>query len=159
MVAVRPLSAAEAEWTSRVLEDGWGSTIVARRAELIDAAELPGFVAERAGERVGLVTYADRSDGTEIVTIQSLVEGAGVGRALMDAVLVHCRAIGSPRLWLVTTNDNLRAYEFYQRWGLDLVGVEIGGVEHSRRLKPGLPQVGASGLPLRHELIFAMNVT
>jgi len=34
----------------------------------------------------------------------------------MDAVLTYARTSGARRLWLVTTNDNVRAIGFYRRW-------------------------------------------
>ena len=64
-------------------------TAVARLAELVDTAPLPGYVALDGDQRVGLLTYVDRADEIEIVTVQALEEGRGVGRALMDAVYEH----------------------------------------------------------------------
>ena len=49
------------------------------------------------------------ADGVEIVTVEALVDGRGIGTALMDAVLAEATARQAPRLWLVTTNDNVRA--------------------------------------------------
>ena len=60
-------------------------------------------------QRVGLLTYDRRGDDVEIVTLHAEREGAGVGRALMDAVFGHARTNGVRRMWLVTTNDNVRA--------------------------------------------------
>ncbi|MEO1060080.1 MAG: GNAT family N-acetyltransferase [Actinomycetota bacterium] len=157
MLSVRPLVADDGEWVRATLEEGWGSTSVARLGELVDAASLPGFVAER-GQRVGLVTYADRADGVEVVTLQASVEGQGVGRALLGAVRDRASEAGASRLWLSTTNDNLRAFALYQRWGMDLAGVVLGGVDASRRVKPGIPETGAHGIALRHELLFELRL-
>ncbi|GAA2448341.1 hypothetical protein GCM10010191_77240 [Actinomadura vinacea] len=57
------------------------------------------------------------------------------------------RAAGADRLWLITTNDNLRALRFYQRYGFDLVAVA-----RSRALTPSIPEIGLDGIPIRHEL-------
>src|ERR671933_246460 len=73
--------------------------------------ELPGFVAFLDGQRVGLASYAVRGDECELVTMQSLREGRGVGRALLDAVRDAAVKAGCTRLWLITTNDNVRALE------------------------------------------------
>ena len=43
-VDVKPLGAAEREWSNAFLLDSWGG-VVARRYELVDPTELPGFVA------------------------------------------------------------------------------------------------------------------
>jgi ribosomal protein S18 acetylase RimI-like enzyme len=130
----------------------WGDSVV-RRGETISVADLPGFVAELDGERAGVLTYAVRGDECEVVTLHSLREGRGVGRALMDAVQAAAQDAGCRRLWLVTTNDNVRALGFYQRWGLDLSAFRRGAVNESRRrLKPSIPLRDARGVPIAHEL-------
>lgn len=156
--AVRVLVESDREWMVATLRAGWGSTEVARLGELIDAADLPGFVAEEHGERVGLATFAERPDGIEVVTIQSLVAGMGIGRALMDRLGAHAVESGATRLWLTTTNDNTRAIDFYQRWGMDLVRLVHGGVDASRRVKPSIPLAGENGVPMRHELQFELTL-
>ena len=70
----------------------------------------------------------------------------------MDAVLAHARGEGVGRIWLVTTNDNLRALGFYQRWGLDLVALIRNGASTSRRVKASMPTTGRNRIPIRHEL-------
>jgi ribosomal protein S18 acetylase RimI-like enzyme len=150
--AVRELTTVDHEWKVATLEAGWGSTAVARLGELIDAAALPGFVAELDGRPAGLATFAARAAGVEVVTLQALTEGRGVGRALMDRMYALTIELDAPRLWLITTNDNVRAFAFYQRWGMDLVRVVRDGVAVSRRVKPSIPEIGSSGIALRHEL-------
>lgn len=66
-------------------------------------------------------------------------------------------AVGCRRLWLVTTNDNTRALRFYQRWGMDLCAFYRHGARRSRKAKPALPQLGADGIPLEHELEFELR--
>ena len=151
-VMVRPLDPDDLAWKLGTLERAWGSTVIARLGELVDAAPLPGFVAYDAGDRVGLLTYEERADGIEVVTLEALVEGRGIGTALMDAVLAEATARQAPRLWLVTTNDNVRALAFYQRWGMNLVRLVRDGVTRSRLLKPSILTVGNHGIPRRHEL-------
>jgi hypothetical protein len=57
-------------------------------------------------------------------------------------------------LWLVTTNDNLDALRFYQRRGFRITEVRLGAVDEARRtLKPGIPAIGASGIPIRDEIV------
>lgn len=158
MRSVRELVSADQDWKLSTLRSGWGSTEVARLGAVVDAAGLPGFVAEHEGERVGLATFAERADGVEVVTIQSSVEGRGIGRALMDQLRRHASRAGAPRLWLTTTNDNVRAFAFYQRWGMDLVRFVHGGVDVSRRVKPSIPLSGQDGIPVRHELVFELRI-
>jgi hypothetical protein len=67
-------------------------------------------------------------------------------------VVAEARAAGSSRIWLVTTNDNLRALRFYQRRGLRIVGVDPGAVDRAREMKPSIPTVAENGIPIRDEI-------
>jgi len=50
------------------------------------------------------------------------------------------------------TNGNLGALRFYQRRGFRIAAVRPNGVAASRRLKPGIPEVGEYGIPIRDEI-------
>lgn len=156
---VRSLREDDQSWKVATLVRGWGATTVARLGELVDAAPLPGFVAADDEERVGLLTYAERGDGIEVVTIQALMRGRGIGQALMAAVYDHAVELAASRIWLIMTNDNVRAFAFYQRWGMDLSRLVRNGVDRSRLVKPSIPAVGSNAIPLRHELEFMRALT
>ena len=149
-VVVRPLCDADLPWAEQLLDAELGGRHQARRGELIDALDLPGLVAERDGERVGLLTYRLASGGAELESIATGERHAGVGTALLEAV--RRELAGQGRLWLVTTNDNLDALRFYQRRGFALVALRPSAVALGRELKPSIPAVGAFGIPLRDEL-------
>jgi len=149
---VRRIEAGDRQWAAEVLTRSWGSTRVVSRGRLHDALELPGFVAGLEDERVGLLTWSAEDDECEVVTLNSLVERRGVGRALLAAVAEEATALGCRRLWLITTNDNLHALRFYQRLGWDLFALHRGAVDETRRLRPEIPHVGIDGIALRHEL-------
>jgi ribosomal protein S18 acetylase RimI-like enzyme len=153
---VRPLTDDDQRWKETALRRAWGSTAVARLGVLVDAATLPGLVAVVDDRPVGLLTWDGDGGEIEVVTLHVENEGGGVGRALMDGVLSHGRRTGARRIWLVTTNDNVRAIRFYQRWGMDLVRYVRGGVDLSRRAKPEIPERGSDGIPVRHELEFEL---
>jgi GNAT superfamily N-acetyltransferase len=114
--------------------------------------ELPGLVVTDAGEPVGLLTYSIDGDACEVVTIDAVTEGAGVGSLLMGSVADVARRAGCSRLWLVTTNDNVRALGFYRKNGFDVVAVHRGAVDVSRRLKPSIPLVNGAGVPIQDEI-------
>lgn len=154
MVEVRSLSAEDLDWKREALVKAWGSTAVARLGHLIDALDLDGFVAVEGGTRAGLLTYAVKGDDVEVVTIHAEAEGQGIGRALMDAVTARAQQIDARRIWLSTTNDNVRAFRFYQQWGMNLAGIIRDGADASRAVKPSIPQQGQHDIPVRHELVF-----
>jgi ribosomal protein S18 acetylase RimI-like enzyme len=150
-VIVRPFREGDREWVRETLRELWGETVVSRGA-VHDPTALPGFVAEEGGERVGLLTYRVDGADCEVVTIDAFPEGAGAGTALLDAAARAARDAGCGRVWLITTNDNLRALRFYQRRGFRLVAVHPDALERSRELKPSIPDIGLDGIPLRDEL-------
>jgi GNAT superfamily N-acetyltransferase len=94
----------------------------------------------------------------ELVTLDAVVPGQGVGSGLLRAVTEEARACGSSRLWLITSNDNLDAVRFYQRRGLRLVAVHRGAVDEARRLNPSIPLIGDLGIPLHDELELELNL-
>jgi GNAT superfamily N-acetyltransferase len=153
MIEVRPLTDSDRIWSVQIGAESWSEPVVARLGELIDPTQLPGFIALLDGERAGVARYALRRDECELVTIRSLREGRGVGRALLGAVRNAAIEAGCTRLWLITTNDNLRALELYQRWGMEIVAFHRYAVTEARRhLKPTIPERGAHGIPIAHEL-------
>ena len=148
---VRPLGEADRNWATGKLRELWGEGVVSR-GRLLDATVLPGFVAEGDGEPAGLLTYRIDGGDCEVVTINAFLRGAGAGTALMEAVAAAARDAGCRRVWLITTNDNLRALRFYQRRGFRLAALHRDALDRSRDLKPSIPEVGLDGIPLRDEL-------
>ncbi len=131
----------------------WGADYIVAHGAIYYPHELSGFAAvDPAGHVVGLVTYSIEHSECEVVTLNSVCQGAGVGTALLNAAKAVALNAGCSRLWLITTNDNLRALGFYQRRGYELVAVHRGAVERSRRLKPSIPLVSADGIPMRDEI-------
>lgn len=149
---IRPLSPADRDWATRHVAEHWGAEIVVAHDTLYHPAELPGFVAELDGKVAGLVTFHVAGDACEIVTLDSLVESRGIGTALIEAAKGAANAAGCRRLWLITTNDNLRALGFYQKRGFRLVAVYPGAMDAARKLKPEIPLLGNDGIPIRDEI-------
>jgi ribosomal protein S18 acetylase RimI-like enzyme len=151
-VSIRPLTAADELWVTNFIKEHWGAEIVVAHGTLYHAAELPGYVALQDDEVAGLITCHIEGDTCEIVTLDSLRPGLGVGTALIEAVKAAACAAGCRRLWLITTNDNLHALGFYQKRGFRLVAVRPGAVDEARKLKPEIPLVGDDGIPIRDEI-------
>ncbi len=108
------------------------------------------------GKPVGLITYQIIDQECEIITLDSFCEGLGIGSALIDTVLQVAVQTGCYRLWLITTNDNLSALRFYQKRGFHLAALHPNAIEHSRKLKPQIPQIGHDGIPIRDEIELEM---
>lgn len=149
---IRPLVDADREWVEPLVVERWGEPIVVGRGRVWTPAELPGFAAFEDDRCVGLVTYELDGPACEIVTIDALEEGRGVGTALLAAVGAAAREAKCDRLRLLTTNNNLRALAFYQKRGFRLVDLVPGAIDEERKRKPSIPEVDSAGLPIRDEL-------
>jgi GNAT superfamily N-acetyltransferase len=153
---IGPLSDHSRGWAERLIEEHWGSSVVVSRGIVHRPGALPGFTAEQDGDHVGLITYDVQGDDCEIVSLDSLVEGIGIGSALIEAVKEAAAAARCKRLWLITTNDNTAALRFYQKRGFSLVAVHRDALARSRELKPEIPLMGMDGIPLRDEIELEM---
>jgi GNAT superfamily N-acetyltransferase len=149
---VRPKRDADRGWVARLMRARWGSEIAVAHGVVYEPATLDGFIAWDGERPIGLVTY-HLDTGCEIVTIDSLEEGRGVGTALLGAVETAARAADRLFVWLVTTNDNEHAQAWYLRRGFEVVAVHEGALVRSRELKPEIALVNAeNGLPIRDEI-------
>jgi ribosomal protein S18 acetylase RimI-like enzyme len=152
-VAVRPLRDDERRWALAILRESWGTEItVYSDGREYRPAELPVLVAEAGGERSGFATYAVEGDTCELVTLNALSSGRGVGGTLVEAVVDAAREAGCARVHLVTTNDNLPALRLYQRHGFALAALNAGAVDAMRERKPQIAATGHAGIPIRDEL-------
>ncbi len=116
------------------MHDEFGGPFQARRGELIDVLALPGFVAERNGQLIGLVTYRRENNECELAFIAALERHQGIGTALFETLreaVADCE-----RIWLVTTVNESR-----------------------RRLKPQISTVGDFGIAVRDELELELRPT
>jgi ribosomal protein S18 acetylase RimI-like enzyme len=101
---------------------------------------------------LGVATYVLEGAAAEIVTLDSFHEGHGIGSDLIEAVADAAREAGARELFVMTTNDNLRALRLYQRRGFHLRELRAGAVERARLLKPSIPMLGNDGIPIRDEI-------
>ena len=149
---VRPVREGDRDWIRHLIHKRWADEFVVGHGVVCRPAELDGFVAMEGADVVGLATYRIEGGACEIVTIDALVEGRGVGSTLVEAVHERAHRAGCARLWLVTTNDNERAQAFYDKLGFRVVVVRKGAVDEARKLKPSIPVIGAGGVPITDEL-------
>jgi GNAT superfamily N-acetyltransferase len=150
---VRPIADGDREWIRRFIRDQWSGESVVVHGSLYYPHTLPGFIADdEQGEPIGLVTFHMQDSACELVTLDSMRRGEGVGGALIGAVVSECSEQKRSRLWCVTTNDNMPALEFYQKRGFRIVAVHPGAVEKARKLKPSIPLWGIESIPIRDEI-------
>ncbi|MGD9397845.1 MAG: GNAT family N-acetyltransferase [Candidatus Thorarchaeota archaeon] len=135
-----------------VLSESWGSSKVVSRGVLHQADRLPGLVAEDDGEREGLLTFNVKNNMLEIVTLNVFKQRKGIGRAFIDRVVDLASSCGCSRVWVITTNDNTQAIEFYKNMGFRTVTIHKEAIRESRKLKPEIPEFGVDGIPITDEI-------
>ncbi|MCL4255775.1 MAG: GNAT family N-acetyltransferase [Anaerolineae bacterium] len=163
LFTIRPLETSDRNWVAHFLDQHWHSTKIVSRGVAYYAHLLPGFVAEltnapQDAPPAGLITYHIEGRSCQIITIDSLQQDMGVGAKLLEVVKQAAVENGCKRLWLVTTNDNLEALRFYQKWGFHLVAVYPNALVESRKLKPQIPIIGKHDIPLRDEIELEINL-
>jgi N-acetylglutamate synthase-like GNAT family acetyltransferase len=153
---IRPVTKKDRQWVAALLKEWWAGPLIITRGKTHRADELPGFIAEENGKAIGLITYEKSGKEGEIVSMNSLAEGKGVGSSLAEAVKDACTKDGCQRLWLVTSNDNTKALRFWQKRGFRLAAVYPGAIEQTRKTKPDIPLTGNDGIPIKDEIELEM---
>jgi ribosomal protein S18 acetylase RimI-like enzyme len=136
----------------------WGGTEMIVHAEMFWVEQLNGFIAEQNNEWIGLATFYIKGTACEIMSLDSLQEDQGIGTNLIEEVMQEARDAGCQRLFLTTTNDNLRALGFYQKRGFELVSIRRGAVNEARKIKPNIPLAGCNNIPIRDEIELELSL-
>ena len=147
-----PISKKYREKVNNILIDEWEATNIIIRGKIIDGTKLDGFLALKNDEIVGVVTYMIENNECEICSLNSLIENKGIGTSLINKIKEIAKENNCTRLKLVTTNDNIRGLEFYQRRGFVIANIYKNAMENSRKLKPQIPMLADNGLPIRDEI-------
>lgn len=126
------------------------------RGRMFYPALQDGFIATNGNEVTGLITFEVREEEMEISLLDSRDRNKGLGSAMLARAIERAQDLKCRRIWLITTNDNIRAIRFCQKRGFDLLRIHRDSVAESRKLKPEIPLTGQEGIPIRHELEFEM---
>lgn len=137
----------------------WGSPQMVISSGIFQCDELDGFIAiDEKGTIIGLCTFTIAGNDCEIISLDSIRENRGIGTALIRRVEIEAIESGCQRINLITTNDNLHALEFYQKWGYNLIELFPNAVEKARKIKPEIPFVSDNGIPIQDEILLRKNI-
>jgi GNAT superfamily N-acetyltransferase len=149
-LTIRPATPADQPRIAGLADYFWGELEVEcfDRSYQVDA--LAAYVACDEDEIVGVASYAQEEETTNLVILNVLPrwQGRGAASDLIAAVIGMARAEGANRLIVATTNDDLPALGLYQRLGFTIAEVVVGKlVEHH-----GGIELGFAGIPVRDEI-------
>ncbi|XXM73068.1 GNAT family N-acetyltransferase [Lysinibacillus sphaericus] len=131
----------------------WGNPQMVISSGEYNCSELDGFVIiNKEDQIIGLITYVICNNECEIISLDSLEEGKGIGTILLQEVERAARQNKCGRVALVTTNDNVPALKFYQKRDFHLVKIHRNAVSLAREKKPSIPLIGYEGIPIRDEI-------
>ena len=155
----RPITDTGRDAVNAFLRERWHGTDMIVHGERIDMTRVEGIAAYDNDAFAGLVTYRIADDECEILSLDSLREGRGVGSALISQIVEiakekHCR-----RIKVTTTNDNTDALLFYQKRGFTMARLYVNAIETARRMKPSIPLTGHDGIPIRDEIELMMEIS
>ena len=152
-VRIRPVTKEDRNRVRDFIRDQWGDEIIIVHGIIYQPHKLKGFVATDDNKSiVGLATYNITNNECELVTLNSIHEGEGIGSLLLKTIINENLRAGCSRLWCITTNDNLPALGFFQKRGFRIIAIHPGAVERSRSLKPSLPLYGIDSIPILDEI-------
>lgn len=155
---VRRLTSEDLPRLRRFWVEHWAGEFIVSHDMNHHPEDVEGFVVDDSGDWVGLITFRIADEECEVVSIDGLREGQGIGTMLLRKAIEEARTRKCRRVFLVTTNDNLYALGFYQRRDFELVAVHRGAVNETRKVKPAIPIIGQNHIPLRDEIELEMNL-
>jgi len=146
---LRKTNPSDLEWIRNLFIAEWAGDFIIGAGKIHRPENLEGFIAEENGEKVGLITFDVRNNKMELVSINSLKPGKGIGTALLNEVIKTARERRLKKIFLVTTNDNLTALRFYQKNGFRMVKIYPNAIDDARKTKPKIPEIGEDGIPMK----------
>jgi len=140
------------------IEEHWHDTKVMSQGRAFVPHEESGFIRRRDGQIIGLLTYRAENGSIEILTLNAIVKGEGIGTALILQAIDKARHLGCTRIYLTTTNDALRAIRFYQRLGFRMTKIHVGMVDEARKTKKSIPKTGEGGIGIHDEIVMELAI-
>ena len=148
LILVRIIKETDKDWIRSLMIKSWGSEVVIA-SKPFNTMKLPGFIAEIDGKLIGVLTYNIANEKCEIVSLNSSVEGKGIGTALIKKVKKFAKEKNYKCILLVTSNDNIDAFRFYQKKGFRIIKIYPNAIEEARKLKPQIPKTGYYEIPMK----------
>ena len=149
----------EKKLISNFFVEHWGSPEMVVSSGKYHCDQLDGYASLNKENVInGLITYIIKGEKCEIISLDSIEEGKGIGTSLVNRVESTAKTKKCKYIEIITTNDNLNALAFYQKRGYRIVGIEINAVEKARKIKPEIPLISDEGIPIKDEIILVKEL-
>jgi GNAT superfamily N-acetyltransferase len=149
---IRLSGSKDTEWVDKLMNESWGGLPLVIRGEKYYPSSLDGIIAENEQGIAGFLFYEIRGNVCEIIVFEVFDKFKGTGSTMLDKLKEIAKNSNCHRLYLMTTNDNLDAFRFYQRRGFTICAIHIDSVKISRKIKPTIGMIGDHGIPVRDEI-------
>ena len=156
---IRSIQEKDKDFVRQALINLWGSDKIVYSGRVFDAGILPGFIANADNRAIGLLTYFVEGKSCQIISINALTPGKGIGTALLEKLKDIAKEKGCDKLLTITTNDAVAALAFYKSRGFFVKKIHKGAIALSRAIKPEIPLLGENGIPIEDEIELEMSLT
>jgi|GEM_PF-1667667 len=159
LITIKPISDTDRIWLPVWISQRWRTETLVFRGEKNSPAELPGFVAFMHKMPVGVITYRIKDEACQIISLDTVVHGKGIGISLLEKVLELMQEQKTHKIRMLTTNDNVKRMEFLENAGFKKVKVyEDEVVKYSRKVKPEIQPYGYEHIPIKDEIEFCREI-
>ncbi len=124
-IVIRSVKAIDKEWLETLANSQAGHEILTMGNHR--PSESPGFIAQIGDDRVGLISYAVSVGSYEIIMISSSRHGLGIGRALVNSVIMEAKDTKRTRVTTTAKLSDASTLTFFKGCGFTLSSVMPGG--------------------------------
>jgi hypothetical protein len=128
-VILRGVTPADKDWLDTVLSSGGVEDFVSPEITAEVLTTLPGFIAHVEGDRLGVISYKTDPRNYEIVLLFSSRPGLGIGRALVNSVLMEANDAKRERVTVIARNPNGKGVTFFKGLGFSVCSVRPESIE------------------------------
>ena len=136
----------------------WGSDVLISRGKPHKAHDLDGVLVYDDGKIIGLGLYYIKNKECELVLLETLSQGKGIGTEIIEKVIKIAKESKCNRIWLVTTNSNINAIKFYQKRGFNISNIYLNAMDEARKIKPEIPEIADNGIKIKDEIEFEIKI-
>jgi len=149
---IRKTTKQDQDTISKFIEENWGGEPLRVHNKKYYPSKMDGFVSYENNKITGFLIYEIRNKDCEIIVLEALEKYKGIGTKLVDKLKEFAKEQKCDRIFLMTTNDNLDAFRFYQKRNFTICGIHYNTMKEARKLKPSIPELGDYDIPLRDEI-------